>query len=125
MGLVELINLSSSSKDRVISMMKIVSKLSIALAFILFSIHAHSNESIQDSLLGSWFCVSGNCFDPEINFQIYEGESVFSSWLHSRLSASGSWSIKGSILSIECCSSLNLEWSIKKITDSTFDLSRR
>jgi len=72
-------------------------------------------ETQHELLLGYWICQKGHCMDPEIYFGIEEKKHIYSSWLHARPAATGTWSVEGNRLSIECCSGFKSEWEIIRV----------
>lgn len=80
---------------------------------------ATAEEHIENLLIGSWACESGDCPDEEISFSVDEGIRSYNSWLHERPSAvNGTWAIVKDKLTIECCAGLTYEYTVVRVTDT-------
>jgi hypothetical protein len=73
------------------------------------------DEVSVPALVGAWECVSGPCLDPQVSFGLEEKVRVFRSWLHNRPAMIGTWSVRGSTVTVDCCSGMTLSLEIVRV----------
>lgn len=84
---------------------------------ILLATTGSINATVSETnILGDWCAGSENTFYEEFSLSIEDGKNIFSSWLHHRPDASGTWVLNEQILMIHESSGLSHVYNIEKAT---------